>query len=152
MVEKVSGIYRIVCVKNGRYYFGSSKDIQKRWSWHRYALRRGNHHNIHLQRTYDKYGEEEFRFELVEMVSKDKLVSVEQLYLVEHVGKSNCFNIATNANGGVGNVLTDEHKAKISKALKGRTPKNIDFLHTFKGMEGKKHSDEVKQKMSEKHL
>ncbi len=34
MKEKISGIYRIVCIKNGRYYYGSLKNIMRRWQQH----------------------------------------------------------------------------------------------------------------------
>ncbi len=41
------------------------------------TLRRGKHHNSHLQNAYNKYGEEAIRFEVVEVVKvvySDKLL------------------------------------------------------------------------------
>jgi len=97
MAEKISGIYRIVCVKTGRYYFGSSIDIWYRWRKHLLALRKGTHCNIHMNRAYNKHGESTFRIELTELVEEDKLLEVENVYLKKHVGKRNCFNVAKDA-------------------------------------------------------
>ena len=60
------GIYRIKNLKNKKCYYGSSKNIEKRWRTHSNNLKNGKHHNIHLQRSWDKYGEDNFVFELVE--------------------------------------------------------------------------------------
>lgn len=97
MVEKISGIYRIVCVKNGRYYYGSSKNIHLRWLRHKRALRKNVHDNPIVQRVWNKHGEDTFRVELIKKVPKDRLLEVENVYLKEHVGKSNCMNIAKDA-------------------------------------------------------
>ncbi|KKM74973.1 hypothetical protein LCGC14_1394840, partial [marine sediment metagenome] len=80
MAEKISGIYRIVCVKNGRYYYGSSNNIRRRWIQHRSVLRRNGHRNPIVQRTWNKHGENSFRCELTEIVPIDKLLEVEDVY------------------------------------------------------------------------
>lgn len=99
MAEKISGIYRIVCVKNGRYYYGSSKHIHNRWTVHKRQLRKGTHLNQIMQRSWDKHGERLFRFELIERTSENRLLEVENTYLTEHFGKSNCMNIVAKACG-----------------------------------------------------
>lgn len=48
------GIYQITCTRTGKRYIGSSVDIPKRWTSHFWHLRRNRHHNIHLQRAYNK--------------------------------------------------------------------------------------------------
>lgn len=97
MSEAISGIYRIVCVKNGRYYFGSSKNIYRRWITHKSALRLRKHRNPIIQRSWNKHGESSFRIELIEQTLEEKLLEVENIYLKKHVGKSNCMNIALDA-------------------------------------------------------
>lgn len=121
--EKISGIYRIVCVKNNRYYYGSSNDIWRRWRRHRSELRRNCHNNTIVQRSWNKHGENSFHVELVEGITEGRLLEVEQRYLNEHVGKSNCMNIADNAqcpSYWKGRSLAEETKLKISESLKGR--------------------------------
>lgn len=120
--EKVGGIYRIVCVKNGRYYYGSSNNIYKRWRSHTRQLRKGTHYNSIIQRSWDKWGGQSFHIELVEIVVKENLLETEQKYLDENVGKSNCMNMSYLANGGppMGHQVSISTRRKISKTLKGR--------------------------------
>lgn len=128
----VSGIYRIVCRKNGRYYYGSSNNIQKRWWTHKNYLKKNKHSNIFLQRAWNKYGESSFVFELVESVTNDDmLLLVEQVYLSNHVGKSNCMNMKETAGGGLTHRKHDRfvgnRKGKIpwNKGLRKETDKRI---------------------------
>lgn len=157
--EKASGIYRIVCIKNGRYYYGSSQDINKRWKYHKWAFRNDSHINSHMQNAWNKYGETSFHCEIVELVSIDRLLKVENIYLKEHVEKRSCFNIALDATApmkgkihseetkrkqseaNTGKTHSEKAKQKMSKAHKGLIPWN-------KGMKGGKRSEETKQKIS----
>jgi len=118
VIEKISGIYRIVCVKNGRYYFGSAKNITKRWDIHKSRLRMESHDNPIIQRSWNKHGENSFRIELIECVNdENKLLEVEQKYLDKHVNKSNCMNIAKSATAPMmGRKHTDESKRKMVKS------------------------------------
>ena len=53
-----SGIYRIKNIINNNCYYGSSKDINKRWNKHKNELNKDKHGNILLQRSWNKYGKE----------------------------------------------------------------------------------------------
>ena len=81
--EKVSGIYKIVNKVNGKYYVGSSYDIGKRVIRHKRQLKLRNHFNNYLQKSYDKHGEDNFEFVVVECVLpiSSELFKVEQKYL-----------------------------------------------------------------------
>ena len=57
------GIYKITNKVNGKFYIGSSNNIKRRWKYHKSNLRSGTHDNIHMQRSYDKHGEENFSYE-----------------------------------------------------------------------------------------
>jgi len=136
---KISGIYRIVCVANGDYYYGSSADIQTRWVNHKRKLNNLTHENKRIQHTWNKYGALMFRMEICEFVSKDDLFEVENKYLKEHIGKPHCMNISADAyspsRGRKLGPLSEETKKKISKARTGQS--NGPF------------SEETKQKMKE---
>jgi len=56
------GIYKITC--NDKLYIGSSNNIRKRWRRHINDLNGNKHINIHLQRAFDKYGINNFKFEI----------------------------------------------------------------------------------------
>ena len=61
------GIYKITNIKNGKYYIGSSKDIINRLSKHFSELKSDSHRNKHLQSSYNKYGLDSFKSEIIEV-------------------------------------------------------------------------------------
>ena len=75
------GIYRIKNKINDKCYYGSSKNIEKRWKTHLNQLKNKKHINSILQRAWDKYGENNFIFEVVEECKLENLFEVEQKYL-----------------------------------------------------------------------
>ena len=88
-----TGIYKITNIKNDKFYIGStSESFLKRWNHHINSLRRGTHKNMHLQNAFNKYGEESFRFEILETCSKDLCLIREQIYL-NTCTKENSYNI-----------------------------------------------------------
>lgn len=150
MAEKISGIYRIVCIKNGRYYYGSSKNIAGRWYTHQSRLRKKEHHNSIMQNAWNKHGEQSFRVEIVEHVSEEKLIEVEQKYLNEYFGKPNCMNVAKDASASArGITRTTEQRKKISEALKGKSPSPETRRKISESLKGGKHSAERSKKISE---
>jgi group I intron endonuclease len=64
----ISGIYKIVNIKNGKMYIGSSKNIKRRWSVHKSALKNNRHHSTYLQRAWNKYGKENFVYEVIKEI------------------------------------------------------------------------------------
>lgn len=124
-MKKVSGIYKITNIHNGKFYIGSSKNIKKRISTHKTQLRKQAHPNIILQRAWNKYGESGFVFEIVEEVIPDLLLSVEQSYLDRLLPSYNISKATastSNQNGFVskklGRVFTPEEREKYSKSMK----------------------------------
>lgn len=71
-----SGIYCIMNTVNGKKYVGSSIDISSRWTSHRHDLKRGIHSNVHLQKSWDKYGENSFVFYILEEVYKERRIEL----------------------------------------------------------------------------
>ena len=61
----ISGIYKIVNLKNGKFYLGSSKNTTRRWARHKSALKHNKHHCTYLQRSWNKHGEKHFIFEVI---------------------------------------------------------------------------------------
>lgn len=93
-VSRLQGVYRIVHVESGHLYIGRTVDWVRRQKAHVWHLDRGKHQNPKLQRAWDKYGSEAFRFEFLEEVDRELLVSREQAYLDEF---QPFYNVALNA-------------------------------------------------------
>lgn len=113
------GVYKITNLVSGKVYYGSSKNVGLRFSNHRSSLRKGGHHNVHLQRAWNTYGESSFEFQVVEECSPEMRLQLEDAYI-----KSVPKNLAYNQGGTVGGTRTGqrnspEHRARISAALRG---------------------------------
>lgn len=116
-----SGIYSITNSRNGKRYIGASVNIDLRWSVHKSILGNNKHHNIHLQRAWNKYGARVFEFVVLESIenkSKKYLHAIEQWWLYHHKGE---YNIADKVSTSTfGRKHSEETKLKIGKASKGR--------------------------------
>lgn len=111
-------IYKIRNVVNNKFYVGSTVDSRKRFWEHRKDLRSGRHTAIALQRAWDKYGEDCFKFEIIEQLnSKEGLYPTEQKWLDEHFGKDYCYNCSPNADTPMRNATPEmrAHQAQKTK-------------------------------------
>lgn len=121
------GIYKIVNKKTNKIYIGSSNDIRLRWNSHKSLLDRGEHTNIHLQRAWDKYSCDSFRFEMVLLCEEFELLRYEQWFLDTTVRWGVDYNFARNATAPMlglvgaftGRTHTKEAKRKMSESSKG---------------------------------
>lgn len=138
-----TGIYKIVNKINGKHYVGSSINIDKRWSGHRYLLINNKHENQHLQNAWNKYGEDTFEFIKIEDVliprywtdkeKSEKLLQREQFYLDQvlmedrkMVNHSISYNIAIDAKGS---MISEEVKRKISESNSFFSKYEIKQIH-----------------------
>ena len=79
-------IYKIINTTNGKVYVGQTlKRGNLRFNNHRYDLNHNKHHSEHLQRAWNKYGEENFKVELIESIL-DKSIIDDFVYLKENNG------------------------------------------------------------------
>ena len=117
------GIYVIRNLKNGKCYYGSSKDIKKRWRVHRNQLNSGKHHNTHLQRSWVNYGNDNFIFEVVEECSKELLLEREQYYL----DLKPEYNIGLKSSGG-DNLSKNPNKGDIIHRMTETIKKRYDSM------------------------
>lgn len=91
------GIYKIKNIVTNKEYLGSSKEIEVRFKRHLRDLKNGKHHNTHLQRSWDKYGEDNFKFQIIEECEIDDLLNMEQHYLDMNIDG---YNIGKTTSGG----------------------------------------------------
>jgi len=156
------GIYKIINVINNKFYVGSAVDFTKRKRRHWWALRSQRHANKHLQAAWSCYGEEAFKFVIVEELPLGSdILAAENVWLKEHVGKEYCYNLGTDATAptrgwyGDRNSMwgktfthTEEAKARISKASKERVQTEEEKTKRRKSMQGHIVSKATKDKIS----
>ena len=95
------GVYQIRNIINNKIYVGSSSNLHKRKHEHFRTLLTNNHHNVRLQRAFNKYGKENFIFEIIEFIKdKDKLLKVEQYWLDRFNAVKDGYNIQPIAGKG----------------------------------------------------
>jgi len=148
------GIYKILNRTTGKFYIGSSsRSIEGRWIEHLSGLRRNSHYNPRLQRAWNKYGEEDFDFIVLEEVKDKKQVVVREQYYLDYYtcyNKKIGYNICPTANSRLGYIHTEETKQKISKAHKGREFSEETRNKMSKSAKKKPPvSEETRRKMSE---
>jgi group I intron endonuclease len=124
-------IYKIKNKINNKFYIGSAVNFINRKKTHLHRLRKNIHHSIVLQNSWNKYGEDNFIFEIIEECEKENLIVREQYYIDT---LKPYFNVAKKAGSSLGIKHTDEAKKNMSIAQKGR-----------------KHTDKTKEKISESH-
>ena len=84
-----SGIYKITRLKTGEIYIGKSTDVKKRWTEHcKTAFGVGSIAHSVLHTTMKRDGIENFTFELLEEVPKDKLTEREKYWITFYDSKS----------------------------------------------------------------
>ena len=144
-------IYAIVNTITGNQYIGSSKNSYVRKKAHFNLLRRGAHHSIVLQRAFDKYGEDKFKFVVVEKVDENTdLIEREQWWL-DNANSS--YNASKQALPGKERIITEETRAKMRAAKLG--VKHPEWRNKEKSIyqlgrdTGQKRSEEAKKAMSE---
>jgi len=140
----VLGIYMIENIINRKMYIGSSENITRRKNNHFSALRRNKHDNPLLQRSWNKYGTEAFKFILLEKIEQvEHLLEAEQKWLDKFWdNQKKCYNLAKKAHSVMGGRKhSKESKNKIIKALIGRNnvaieqfDKNSNLLNSFKSL------------------
>lgn len=135
------GIYGIRNIINNKIYIGKTgMNFGDRWDSHRSLLNNNKHDNPYLQSAWNKYGQDQFEFVVIEDCSLDVLEEKEKYYikLYKDIGLS--YNIHDGGNEGynLGKHLSEETKRKIGEKNK------------LNGI-GKKPSEETKKKMSDAH-
>lgn len=116
------GIYSITNIINGKRYIGSTGETQGfdiRWDKHLSPLRNNKHQNIHLQSAWNKYGKDNFIFEIVCECSEDNLIEFENYYIKAFNTMDERYGYNFKEAGPKGK-MSEETKKRISKSLKGR--------------------------------
>lgn len=184
------GIYVIENTFNGKVYIGAvgkgrskthkgkRKTFHERLSEHVKGLNNKKHHNRYLQASWNKYRQEAFLFDILEIIDDVSLLDTREKFWIEYYSsaeKDYGYNLTL---GGEGQSPNEETMAKLRKnnAMKrpeiankvrlmitGRTISNETrkrqseakagrYLGENHPFYGKHHSDETKAKLSASHM
>ena len=136
-------IYQITNLGNNKKYIGqTTQQPAVRWSQHKSTLKKNKCNNIYLQRAWNKYGENNFVFEMLEVCStlselNDKEWAYIQKYNTNNISEG--YNI--RAGGNSGGAMSSATKQKLSTIRMGKSPSN-------KGMKYGPQSLELRQQKS----
>lgn len=144
-----SGIYKIENQVNGRFYIGSAINIQKRWRYHIQDLHKGKHGNNYLQKAWDKYGTENFIFEVLEHCEPLDLIRKEQHYLDNTSACENGYNICPIAGSKLGTKMPPEAIRKSSEARMGWKHTEEARRKISIASKSRRYSEETKKRQSE---
>jgi group I intron endonuclease len=154
-------VYCITNTVNGKIYIGqhSGDDLQAYLRMNcRYAETNAPH-KPYLYRAIRKYGRESFVIKsLVQPIDRQQMDALE-MFFIRTLGTRNSdigYNLTDGGDGVKSGPFTDEHRAKLSAARKGKIPWNKGKKGTYYlwpngrigTMTGKHHSEETKEKMS----
>lgn len=155
-IPAMSGVYKITCATNGKIYIGSALNLRRRKASHFRQLHKNKHENLYLQRAFNKYGEDAFTFEVLELVLIPEMLTAREQYWFDKLRPfdKRGFNILSKAGSALGYKHTPETIAKISKANTGkeRTPETLEKLrqsHLGKpcAFKGQTHTPEARKKI-----
>ena len=125
----MTGIYLIKNKINNKVYIGSSVDIDRRKSQHLSELKYNHHHNKYLQRSWNKYGEDNFEFLVLEECAVELLDIREKYYIQEFKSLDankgyNLSNLCRTMNAGTLEEMSFISDYYIDKRV-------FDFIYYF---------------------
>jgi group I intron endonuclease len=109
-IPEVAGVYKITNSESGLFYIGSSKNIKCRLVNHFRLLNKQTHKNTHLQRAFNKHGQDCFVVEVLEeskSLDKISILDLEQSYLDKIDDWRLCYN-QTKFTRTFGKLPSDE--------------------------------------------
>lgn len=131
-------VYCVDNLVNGKQYTGTAVDYGRRWCEHK-----SGHGSKILKAAFQKYGINNFNFEVIELLPENEAKELEMLMIEIFRTQSPCgYNITLGGEGTVGFRPSKETRQKMSQSRMG----------VRNGMYGKSHSTETKKKMSNQAL
>lgn len=138
------GIYCICNTANNKKYIGQSVNVEERLRRHKYELLNDKHFNTHLQRAWNKYGEDNFTFEQVLACDMEHLDMYERLYIIQLRTFDRRFGYNIEHGGNTNKVVSQSTRNKISRTFQ------IKEINQGENnpMYGKEHREESKMLIS----
>ncbi len=122
--DKVIGIYCIENKINNKKYIGKSNNIRKRWTLHKHEFNNNKHSNDHFQKSYNKYGLENFDFYVIEIFDEynEEIIIERERHYIKFYKTRNPeygYNLTDGGEGCVGRVCSEQTKETLRNKRKG---------------------------------
>ncbi|MGL5013283.1 MAG: NUMOD3 domain-containing DNA-binding protein [Bacteroidales bacterium] len=152
------GVYKLLHVKSGKFYIGSSSNIEKRIKRHFRELSHGAHHCSRVQKLYDKNPDAEFKVGKI-VCNREEAYEIEQSIITENLDNKKFLNIGKGAIGG-DNLTRNPRRLQIIENIRRGVHGWLDTMTeadkkwlfgkngSKNGMYGKTHTAEAKAKIS----
>lgn len=157
-------IYKITNKENGKFYIGSTINIDERKERHFEDLELERHHCLHLQRAYNKYGKDAFdvSYKEFEFDEEKDLRLLEERYINYCWNSGKLYNVSKK--GGGGDLISYHPKNKEIRELRSKLMKeryanmsDEERLRRAENIKGEKNpnyghkwSEELRKKVSDK--
>ena len=148
MKKRICGIYKITNNINGKCYIGKSEcNVYNRLEEHKKKT-----HNEHLKKAFEKYGIDNFSFEVITLCSRELCGELEKYYIQKYNSNNPIFGYnKTSGDERHGTVFSDEVIEVLREKSTGRKDSDETKNKKREGRIGKKHSETSKKQMSESH-
>ena len=147
-----SGIYQILNVENDKCYIGQTVNLTNRKKGHFKSLLDNSHCNEHLQNSFNRYGKNNFEFNVLENVENENKLTERELYWIDYYESyksENGYNLKKPDKFCKNFKNSEETKKKMSKSHKGKK----NHMYGKRGKKcphyGKKFPKEFGDKVSE---
>lgn len=136
-MKRTVGIYSITNIINNKIYIGQSVEIEQRWKRHKRELNQNKHINEYLQRSWNKYGEDLFVFEIIEKCDVNELDDKERFWIKYHKSNNYIYGYNLDDGGRVGKKVNKDivikqvryRKYAVGEDVKNSCLSNIDVFN-----------------------
>jgi hypothetical protein len=151
---KFPGIYAIRNKVTGRAYYGQAKIVSRRLTNELSLLRNNQHHSIHLQRSYNKHGEENFEIVIIHNLSflSEEFRPMTLDYLEDEIIKITKPNYNRRNGGRSQYIISEETLVKLRPKRKAmwlkegfRENQSNHQVRTWKDQEYRDHQTKKKK-------
>lgn len=116
---KCQGIYAIRGKHNNYHLVGQTQQLMKqRWSQHRQKLRQGKHDNSYLQHSFNKHGEDNFSFVLIEECSEPNKFNERECFWIRQLSSMKNKQGWNLRDGGAYGLYVPELRKKVSEGIR----------------------------------
>lgn len=116
-------VYKITNIINNKSYIGVDSYFPKRLKQHKSNLDKNIHKNKHLQNSYNKYGLENFTFDLLKTCETREEMLNKEIELIDYYNSlENGYNNTIGGEGSFGYKHSEESISKMSSWKRIITP------------------------------